>query len=504
MAVTKLLRLKEGKGGYKSAHLKNNLKYILNPEKTEGGMNVGGSAGLSAERAFNSMMENKRFWWKEDGSQGFHYVLSFSPDEKIDIDLAHKVAEDFARMLLDDEFLYVYAIHSDKKHLHIHITFDSVSRVDGHKFHSPKGDWERRIQPITDEICQKYGLTTLIYDSERTGTSYAEWKRRKEDGPVGKVGQDRYFWSDIIRDDIDEAIQKAATYEEFIEILIKMHYRIRDGKYLSLKPYGKGKAVRSRSLGSGYGKEEINERILNKELNNGLSEKYKVYGDIDAIRLILFKKRQLNKNWHLSPFQKMYYLRWKNTCLIRRPDLKGSWRYRKNVTMLREISNQLKYLLDEDIRSIKDLSNKKAELEKERKAAGSALNAAKTKFYKNEVCRLIRQRMRLMEKIESGIGITDEVDRGKILKIEEKIKRIMPLLDAQELFEKCRDDNNNKRLILRRIDKELRSITSIEGSIQKAEAFSDTDDLSSNLTGKMIRSNLGEEEIGKTEKEIQK
>lgn len=47
------------------------------------------------------------------------------------------------------------ALHNDRDHMHAHITFDSVSKNDGRKFHSPKGDWEKRIQPITDRICKR-------------------------------------------------------------------------------------------------------------------------------------------------------------------------------------------------------------------------------------------------------------------------------------------------------------------------------------------------------------
>lgn len=84
--------------------------------------------------------------------------------------------------------------------MHVHITFDSVSKTDGLKFHSPKGDWEKRIQPITDRICEKYHLPALDYGEERRGRNYGEWKKSK------RMEKGEYYsWTDIIRDDIDEA-----------------------------------------------------------------------------------------------------------------------------------------------------------------------------------------------------------------------------------------------------------------------------------------------------------
>ena len=262
MAVTKLLRIKEGKGSRQNRPLLDALKYICNPEKTKD-LYIGGNAGWSAESAFHQMVENKKVWRKPDGTQAFHYILSFPPTEYITPETAMKVTEDFCRELLgDDDFLYLYTIHVDRQHLHAHIVFDSVSRVDGRKFHSPKGDWEKRIQPITDRVCKKYGLSTLSYDEERKGKDYGEWRNQKmrEKG----VRSEKPTWQDLIRDDIDEAIAASSTYEEFLSYLRTLHYDVRDGKYLSLHAEERQRAIRTYRLGEGYGKEEIQNRILER------------------------------------------------------------------------------------------------------------------------------------------------------------------------------------------------------------------------------------------------
>ena len=88
MAITKLLRLKECSRGNKAQHLKNNIRYILNPEKTQGGLNIGGNAGVTWDWVYETMVENKRYWHKEDGSQGFHYVISFPPEADVSMQTA--------------------------------------------------------------------------------------------------------------------------------------------------------------------------------------------------------------------------------------------------------------------------------------------------------------------------------------------------------------------------------------------------------------------------------
>ena len=75
------------------------------------------------------------------------------------------------------------------------------------------------MQPITDKLCVKYGLPKLKYDKgNQKGVSYGEWK----DG--GKSS-----WKKMIRADIDYAISKSETYEEFLEQMGSMHYQIREG-----------------------------------------------------------------------------------------------------------------------------------------------------------------------------------------------------------------------------------------------------------------------------------
>lgn len=38
--------------------------------------------------------------------------------------------------------------------MHCHIVFNSVGRYDGAKYRYVNGDWEKNIQPVTDEITE--------------------------------------------------------------------------------------------------------------------------------------------------------------------------------------------------------------------------------------------------------------------------------------------------------------------------------------------------------------
>lgn len=452
MAVTKLLRLKESSRGSKSQHLKNNLRYIMDPEKTNGGLNIGGNAGVTWDWAYDSMVENKRYWHKEEGSQGFHYVVSFPPEADVSMETIHEVAQEFCDRLLGENYYYVYAIHDDKPHLHIHVTFDSVSRLTGLKYHSPHGDWEKRIQPITDEVCKKFGLPPLTYSEERVGAPYETWRENRERETGEKKDANKISWTDIIRDDIDEAVRKCDSYTSFLSYMKSLHYQVRDGKYLSLKPYGKPKAVRTRALGPGYGKEDLIARIRAEKVKDP-SEPFVVYGDVQAVRLIMIGKREKNKSFHLTPFQRQFYHRWRNTCFIRRPDFKDAWKYKKDVVRLRELSGRITYLLEHDITSPDNLAKKRAGLETERKAAGTAFNRAKRKLYRDPVFALVRERKKIL-----GSG---KENRDRLAEIEKLIMEKMPLQQALNLFDASQEEYDKCRLHLKKIRYEIQLLDDI-------------------------------------------
>ena len=429
MAVTKLLRLKEAKGKQKAAHLKNNIYYICNPEKCGGGLWIGGNAGTTPEIIYETMLSNKKLWGKEDGSQGFHYVISFPPDLPITEELAYQAAEEFCRELLGERFYYVFAVHNDRPHMHVHVTFDSVSKEDGRKFHSPKGDWEKRIQPITDRICRKYKIPELSFTEEKRGNTYRQWKhdrqiredqenkpregreknRENRDRQIREGGEkhrreDReknsYGWYDLIREDIDRAVSQAETYEEFLEVLRENRYVIREGKYLSLRPWGKERAVRSSRLGRGYSAEEIRNRIAVKDMVS-LQEKSGPDEDRREILLLLRGKvGRSGRGWKMTAFQKQFYRRWNNTFLRNRPGREAPWKYNRDAVRVRSLSDALKYMIDQDIGTPEELERRKEDAERRREALESERKALQTKLYRSSVYRSLRA----YEKLQKASG----------------------------------------------------------------------------------------------------
>lgn len=426
MAITKLLRLKESIRGNKAAHLKNNLEYICNPDKCGGGVWIGGNAGMTPEIIFQTMADNKKFWGKEDGSQGFHYVISFPPEENVNEALAYQIGEDFTRELLGDDYYYAFAVHNDQHHMHVHITFDSVSKTDGCKFHSPNGDWEKRIQPITDRICKKYGLDELSFTEERKGKTYGQWKSDREEKKTGK--RKDVTWYDLIRDDIDEAISRCATFEEALSCLKEKGYTVRLSKYLSVKPWGKERPVRTSRLGKGYSLDEIRERILSKEVLHD-EKNYVRYGDSEEIIAVL-KLKRTGTSWKMTPFQKRYYERWRNSFLRNKPGREKPYLSNRDVVRIRQLSNAVKFMIDQDIGDFETLEKRWEELQGKKEALRTEKETLQTKLYRRSPLMHLKRYEKLKRKRKEELS-PEEVKEMASLFL--KIENVMSIDKAREL-----------------------------------------------------------------------
>ena len=345
LAITKMRHIK-GSGG--SNGLKRSIAYIMNPDKTEEGILVGGNAGTTPEEVFDVMMETKQDWEKTGGRQGYHFVISWKPGE-ITKGQAYRIVGEFCERYLGDAYDYVYSVHTDQDHLHGHIVFNSVNRLDGYKYRYEKGDWEKYIQPVTDEICREHGLPVLA--DQRTGErakSYAEHKAEKEGLPT---------LTKIVKADIDLMIRRAADFDEFLKNMRELGYRIRVGKYITYYPPGLEKGRRDKTLGEGYSREEIASRIRNKD-----REKTGAPSVIGQRAMVRMEERlSPYLRVRLTPIQLVFigrihdvrhYLESKNPFAVK------WYTVRKDAMETGKLFEECMYLLEHDIRDRDDLVRK--------------------------------------------------------------------------------------------------------------------------------------------------
>lgn len=350
-----------GKNGH--AHLKNALEYILNPEKTKGGILAGGNCGTVPLDVLATFLETKQAFGKMDGRQGYHFVISFAKGET-DEQEGYQVVKEFCEEYLGDDYEYVFAIHDDTEHVHGHIIFNSVSRTDGYKYHYKKGDWEKNIQPVTDRVSKRHGLNPLTYNEERIGESYAAWKASMTNREIAKA-------------DIDFAIEKASDMDSFFAELKRMGYEITrkgntrkgtDGtkEYFSMKipadrkedVKGKGaRSVRNTKLGEAYSMEAIRERIETHAYRRSYESAMKKMQRIAGGYLKPLASYRSKSQVRLFAASKYYELP--------NPYAVPAWRVREDMKRVGQLAAQCRYLKEKHITSMQDLEARKSFLEKQ-------------------------------------------------------------------------------------------------------------------------------------------
>ena len=233
--------------------LQDALDYAANRDKTEQSC-FESSYACTLETAFADMRQTKERWHNSGGVQGYHLVQSFAAGE-VSPELAHQIAKELADRVLGGRYEYVIGTHLNTGHIHSHIVWNSVSQIDGKMYHSNYRSYVTEIRAISDELCQKYKLSVIdTENSTHVAKPYAEWMAEKNGQPT---------WRTAIRQDVDDAIQQSLTWRQFLTALERKGYEINfSRKYPVLRPPGKERFVRFKTLGKRYTLEAIQTRIL--------------------------------------------------------------------------------------------------------------------------------------------------------------------------------------------------------------------------------------------------
>ena len=233
--------------------LQDALDYAANRDKTEQSC-FESSYACTLETAFADMRQTKEQWHKPGGVQGYHLVQSFAAGE-VTPELAHQIAKELADRVLGGRYEYVIGTHLNTGHIHSHVVWNSVSQIDGKMYHSNYRSYVTEIRAISDELCQKYKLSVIdTENSNHVAKPYAEWLAEKNNQPT---------WRTAIRQDVDDAIRQSLTWRQFVAALQDKGYELQfNRKYPVLRPPGKERFVRFKTLGKRYTPEVIQNRLL--------------------------------------------------------------------------------------------------------------------------------------------------------------------------------------------------------------------------------------------------
>ena len=166
------------------------------------------------ETAFQEFMATKQQYGKANGTFFYQYVQSFSPDEKINLQIAHEIGCKFAEYFKGHEVLIT--THTDVAHIHTHFVINSVNHENGKKLQMARGSIYD-LRRFSDDICREYNLS--IVEPKKDGLQNI---RTREYRSALKGDS----WKFKLMNVVDEAMMKSQTKAEFITNIRNMGYDV--------------------------------------------------------------------------------------------------------------------------------------------------------------------------------------------------------------------------------------------------------------------------------------
>ena len=331
MAITKILNIMESEGRSPASHLKNALEYIQNPDKTEECVLVGGINCLP-DTAFEHMEETKNIFHKTGKRQGYHVIISFSPEEKVTSEQAMYVLEHFAKDVLGDDYEAVYAVHTDREHMHGHLIWNSVSMTTGKKYNSPKSNWKNHLQPITNKYCDELGLAIMPAEYSRNPKNISRDKWEKE-----------MSMKEIILRDAKMCAYAAGNVEHFKYLMKRLGYVFKKDAWMEVQAPGFRYYHKLAKLDEMFSEDMLRHYV-------DMPWMAKPYFYLSDIRGLHRAK--------LSPFQKKFYAKLYRLRIVEQKRFAvGGAKYTEDLKRFHQLQDEYLLLVNNDIKSVVELVN---------------------------------------------------------------------------------------------------------------------------------------------------
>lgn len=430
MAITKTMHMKASAKGKIDIHLEHALNYIMQPKKL-GKANLVGGVNCLPEMAYEQMKATKQIFGKTGGRQGYHFVISLKPGEGTS-EIMYDIAMRYVEEAFKGEYEAVVAVHTDREHLHAHIIINSVNMVNGHKFQYHDGDWKYKYQPITNKLCEEYGLhiTPAEYSEEPKNVARPQWEYEKD-------------MCALIKEHVNFCIMQAESMSHFLYLLKSLGYEVKDGAHIAVKVDGMKRFRRLDTLDENFTKENLDILIKYSEPGQAYYHKTSNAGYI------------LSSHRRLSPIQRRCYTRiYRRYKAEKQPFLYHSAALQKQIKIMQQLQEEYNFLYKYDVKDMDELLTIHQQIDDEivnlteqqdklykvrngqkRKCKTEAELEAYDKteaYYRNELERIkIRKKELRQEKKVAARCIYREMDRSELLR-EDRLEELVPVGDMSE------------------------------------------------------------------------
>ena len=289
-----------------------------------------GGINCLPDTAFEQMEETKNIFHKTGKRQGYHVIISFSPEEKVTAEQAMYVLEHFAKDVLGNDYEAVYAVHTDREHMHGHLIWNSVSMTTGKKYNSPKGNWKNHLQPITNKYCDELGLSIMPAEYSRNPKNISRDKWEKE-----------MSMKEIILRDAKMCAYAAGNVEHFKYLMKRLGYVFKKDAWMEVQAPGFRYYHKLAKLD-----EMFSEDMLRHYVDMPwMSKPYFYSSDIRGLHRA-----------KLSPFQKKFYAKLYRLRIVEQKRfVVGGAKYTEDLKRFHQLQDEYLLLVNNDIKSIVEL-----------------------------------------------------------------------------------------------------------------------------------------------------
>ncbi len=228
------------------------VAYSENPHKTDGGKLISSfqcsRETADVEFAFSKCQYQAKTGRARGGDDVIAYQIrqSFLPGE-ITPEEANRLGVELAQRFTKGNHAFIVCTHTDKKHIHNHIIWNSTALDCSRKFRNFWGS-TKAVRRLSDTICIQNGYS-IVDNPQLKGESYNKWQ-----GYTKKPCH-----RDELRAAIDRALEKGpGDFESLFDLLREAGIQVdRRGKSIRLKAPGWNNVARMSSLGSGYTEDDL-------------------------------------------------------------------------------------------------------------------------------------------------------------------------------------------------------------------------------------------------------
>ena len=272
------------------------LSYITNNKKTMNGSLI--DSYMCSKNADEAAKDFERVQQQIGSGRSKvlaqHIIMSFKPQE-ITPQKALELGQALCDRFLKEQYQYVIAVHTDKKHIHCHIVFNNTNFENGKTFETleNKGrnnqSW-KKLRNISDDICKANELSVIVDPEQNKGKSWWEWDKNRQG----------ISWKSKLKYELDDCVMNSDNFDDFLQKVrlknIQVVYNPEHKIDLKFRMEGQEKWSRARTLGWYYETPQIKKRI----------EQYKIfrtgeYGRRQRTKIIdtSTEKMQANKGLEL-------------------------------------------------------------------------------------------------------------------------------------------------------------------------------------------------------------